>query len=63
LGKVVEEWASGPKEGLIRGRVMAAAANHGDYPCMRFGNKNEGKKNEMNSPNDKSERPDGFLTA
>lgn len=59
---MVEEGGSGPKEGLIRGQAMAAAI-HGDYPCMRFGKKNEGKKNEMNSPNDKSERPDGFLTA
>lgn len=59
---MVEEGASGPEEGLIRGRVMAAAIR-GDYPCMRFGKKNEGKKNEMNSPNDNSERPDGFLTA
>ena len=29
----------------------------------RFGKKDEEKKNEMNFPNDKSERPDGFLTA
>jgi len=34
LGEVVEEQALGPKEGLIRGRVMTAAI-HGDSPCMR----------------------------